>query len=36
MCTGDFDLSEALNAPISYANGLADDWGNPPLETRHL
>jgi hypothetical protein len=36
MCIDDLDLSEALNAPISYANGLADDWGNPPLETRHL
>jgi len=36
MCIDDFDLNEALNAPISYANGLANDWGNPPLETRHL
>jgi hypothetical protein len=36
ICIDDFDVREALNAPTSYANGLANDWGNPPLETRHL
>lgn len=36
MCLDEFDLNEALNAPIAYQNGLANDWGNPPEETRHL
>jgi hypothetical protein len=29
-------LNEALNAPVAYPNGLANDWGNPAPETRHL
>jgi hypothetical protein len=36
MCLEDLDIDEALNAPVSYANGLDNDWGNPPAQTRHL
>lgn len=36
MCIDGLDLNEALNAPIEYPNGLANDWGNPATETRHL
>jgi hypothetical protein len=36
MCIDELDLNEALSAPITYPNGLADDWGNPAPETRHL
>jgi hypothetical protein len=36
MCIDGLDLNEALNAPIAYFNGLANDWGNTPPETRHL
>lgn len=36
MCVDDLDVGEALSAPIVYVNGLQNDWGNPPSETRHL
>lgn len=36
MCVDDLDVDEALSAPIVYMNGLQNDWGNPPSETRHL
>jgi hypothetical protein len=25
-----------LNAPVTYQNGLQNDWDNPPAESRHL
>jgi hypothetical protein len=36
MCVDQLDLDEALNAPVTYRNGLQNDWDNIPLETRHL
>jgi hypothetical protein len=36
MCLEGLDVNEALNAPITYVNGLQDDWSNPPSERRHL
>jgi hypothetical protein len=25
-----------LNAPITFENGMENDWSYPPSETRHL
>lgn len=36
MCIDELDLNEALDAPIHYVDGLSNDWGNVPAETRHL
>lgn len=36
MCIDGLDVNEALEAPIGYLNGLANDWGSAPEETRHL
>jgi hypothetical protein len=36
MCLDELDLNEALNAPVTYQNGLQNDWDNPPSESRHL
>jgi hypothetical protein len=35
-CLEELDVNEALNAPVTYHNGLQNDWGNPPSESRHL
>lgn len=35
MCVEDLDVDEALNAPVTYQNGLQNDWSNPPSESRH-
>lgn len=35
-CVDELDVDEALSTPIVYVNGLQNDWGNPPSETRHL
>lgn len=32
----DLDLSELLKAPVTFCDGRADNWWNPPAETRHL
>ncbi len=32
----DLDPAVLLAAPIQYCDGRADDWWNPPAETRHL
>jgi hypothetical protein len=36
MCLEELDLDEALNAPITFQNGMENDWSHPPSETRHL
>ncbi|APA85089.1 GFA family protein [Paraburkholderia sprentiae WSM5005] len=36
MCLDELDLDAALNAPVTYRDGLHNDWGNPPVQTRHL
>jgi hypothetical protein len=32
----DLDPTEWAEAPVAYADGLHDNWYNPPAETRHL
>jgi hypothetical protein len=27
---------DGLAAPVTYYDGLRDNWGEPPPETRHL
>lgn len=35
-CLDGVDVEELLAAPVSYRDGLNNDWGNVPVETRHL
>jgi hypothetical protein len=32
----DLDPAEIAEAPVTYQDGLHDNWWNPPAETRHL
>jgi hypothetical protein len=32
----DLDPAELLAAPVQHCDGLANNWWNPPAETRHL
>lgn len=32
----DLDPAELLEAPVHYADGRANNWWNPPAESRHL
>lgn len=35
-CLDGIDPTELAEAPVRYANGREDKWGEPPAETRHL
>ena len=32
----DLPVNDLLAAPLCFADGLHDNWQNPPQETRHL
>ena len=35
-CLDGVDIDELMAAPVTYYDGLNDDWDNTPAETRHL
>jgi hypothetical protein len=35
-CLDGLDIDELMAAPVTYYDGLNDDWGSTPAETRHL
>ena len=35
-CLDGVDIDELMAAPVRYFDGLNDDWGSTPAETRHL
>ena len=35
-CLSEVDLDELMAAPVTYFDGLNNDWGSKPTETRHL
>jgi hypothetical protein len=35
-CLNEVDIDELMAAPVTYYDGLNDDWGSTPAETRHL
>lgn len=35
-CLDGFDIDELLSAPLTYCDGLNDNWGEAPAEVRHL
>jgi len=35
-CLDSVDIDELMAAPVTYYDGLHDDWENTPAETRHL
>ena len=35
-CLDDLDPAALITAPIKFMDGRADNWWNPPAETRHL
>lgn len=35
-CLDDLDVETLAAAPVTYQNGLDDDWWHPPTEVRHL
>jgi hypothetical protein len=36
MCLEGLDIDELMAAPVAYYDGLNDNWGETPKETRHL
>jgi len=36
VCLEGLDIDELIAAPITYEDGLNDNWGARPVETRHL
>ena len=36
MCLEGLDIDELMAAPVSYYDGLNNNWGERPAETRHL
>jgi hypothetical protein len=35
-CLDGVDIDELVSAPVAYYDGLNDNWGQAPAETRHL
>jgi hypothetical protein len=35
-CLDGVDIDELTSAPVTYYDGLNDNWGQAPAETRHL
>jgi hypothetical protein len=35
-CLDGVDIDELMAAPVTYYDGLHDNWGQAPAETRHL
>jgi hypothetical protein len=35
-CLDGVDVDELMAAPVTYYDGLHDDWGSTPAEVRHL
>ncbi|WP_457583698.1 hypothetical protein [Ensifer canadensis] len=35
-CLDGVDIDELVAAPVTYFDGLHDDWGSTPAEVRHL
>jgi len=35
-CLDNVDIDELMAAPVTYYDGLNDNWGEAPVETRHL
>jgi hypothetical protein len=35
-CLDGLDIDELMAAPVTYYDGLNNDWGSTPAETRHL
>ena len=35
-CLDDVEPQELIDAPLHYADGRANNWQSPPVETRHL
>ena len=35
-CLDDLDIDELIAAPVTYYDGLNDNWGSTPAETRYL
>jgi hypothetical protein len=35
-CLDGVDIDELITAAVTYYDGLNDDWGSTPAETRHL
>jgi len=35
-CLDGVDIDELMAAPVTYYDGLNDDWGSTPAEVRHL